>query len=76
MLVYYPVYDFISTIITPITTKLGKRVDQYTLILPCRYDNNTTTRSRDQSIWFMFISIKPKTTKLHWKPDQYAQTLP
>ena len=69
------VYDFISTATNLITTKLGKIVDQHTLILPCRYDDITTTRSRNQSAWFISISIKPETTKLHWKPHQYDLTL-
>lgn len=40
---------FIPTSLNPITTKTDRMVDQHALMLPCRYDNVTTTNSHDKS---------------------------
>ena len=42
-------FGYISTSISTIITKLGRMVDQFALISPCRYVDVNTTRSPDQS---------------------------
>ena len=53
------VYGFISAPVSPMKTKLGKKVDQYALILLYSYDDVKTTRSRDWCLLFCLHFYKP-----------------
>ena len=51
-------FDFISALITPITTKLGRMVDRHALNLPCD-DGVTTNRLCYKKIYFYLLFYEP-----------------
>lgn len=67
------VYGSISTSTSFITTKIYKMLCQYALTLPWRYDNVTTTRSREklQEIHFHFFKSYNKQI---WQNDRPTRT--
>ena len=56
------VYGFISSSITPITSKPGRTVDQHAPILPCGNDDVIKIRPRDECYGFMSTSASPIRT--------------
>lgn len=69
------VYGFISSSITPITSKPGRIVEQYAPILPCGNDDVTKTRPRDECYGFMSTSASPITTSVGRMVEQHALIL-
>ena len=67
------VNDLIFFYINPIKTKFSRMAEQHILTLLCRNDHYiTTTRSIDQTVWFISISIKPiKTQKAQEAGPEY-----
>ena len=72
-------YGFVATCSNPMTTRLGKMVDQHALILHALIKSMTVSTKLGHvanDYEFISTSIRPITSKLNNKGDHYALNFP